>query len=191
MLFPRNRRRHVMHTTRTRNLSAVLCGLLLGAVLSSPPAAAAAEKASTKQKVTAKAKPSAKTPKRKSRSTKKPQPPPAVSEEEARAAFDAFTMEWMQKLAKAEDFQRTQQMKVTPTTDGFAAEYTGYLPERIIVIKGTKSQETPYVGTLSYYERTMRCTGKTKEDAAKGPFLEAGKIPVKEIFRFTKGKWVY
>jgi len=58
-------------------------------------------------------------------------------------------------------------------------------------VKKTEYRDTPFVGTLTYYERTLRCSGKTQEEALQGPFEQVGTSPVREIFRFTKGKWVY
>ena len=58
-------------------------------------------------------------------------------------------------------------IKVSQTGESFSAEYVGYLPQRFIEVKKTTSTETPFVGTLTYYERTLRCTGKTKETAPK------------------------
>jgi len=119
--------------------------------------------------------------------------PPAVelSEESVQTSFDVFTIEWMKKLSDAEEFHRTQDVKVNPSLEGFAAEYVGYLPHRYIVVKRTDSKETSFVGILTYFEKTMRCAGKTKEEALKGPFQPSNSKQVSEIFRFTKGKWVY
>jgi hypothetical protein len=115
----------------------------------------------------------------------------AISEDAALASFDAFTIEWMKKLAQTEEFRRTQTLKVTQSSEGFTAEYMGYLPHRYIVVKKTSSSETPFVGILTYFEKTLRCVGKTREEALKGPFDHAATNQVSEIFRFTKGKWVY
>ncbi len=118
-------------------------------------------------------------------------PIPQIDEGTVRTAFETFTQEWMAKLAEAEEYHRKEQAKVTQTSDGFSAEYVGYLPQRSIEVKKTAYDDTPFVGTLSYYERTLRCTGKTKEEALQGPFQQVDTIPVREIFRFTNGKWVY
>jgi len=118
--------------------------------------------------------------------------PPLVdlTEEAVQTSFDAFTIEWMKKLSDTEEFHRTQAV-VSQSPEGFAAEYVGYLPHRYIIIKKTDSKDTPFVGILTYYEKTMRCVGKTKEEALKGPFEASDSQQVSEIFRFTKGKWVY
>lgn len=114
----------------------------------------------------------------------------AISEDVALAAFDAFTLEWMKKLSETEGFRKTR-AQIKSSSEGFSAEYTGYLPHRYIHIKKTASTDTPYVGILTYYEKTLRCTGKTKEEALQGPFNQVDTSQVSEIFRFTKGEWVY
>src|SRR5205823_7096187 len=121
-----------------------------------------------------------------------PAPPPLIdlTEEAVQTSFDAFTIEWMKKLSDTEEFHRTQTVTVSESAEGFAAEYVGYLPHRYIIIKKTESKDTPFVGILTYYEKTMRCVGKTKEEALKGPFEASDSQQVSEIFRFTKGKWV-
>jgi hypothetical protein len=129
----------------------------------------------------------------KSRATTKKATAPTlalVSEDVALAAFDAFTIEWMKKLAETETFRRSQ-AKVVQAPEGFSAEYTGYLPHRYIHVKKTEATDTPYVGILTYYEKKLRCTAKTKDEALKGPFDQVETSQVSEIFRFTKGKWVY
>jgi hypothetical protein len=123
--------------------------------------------------------------------SKEAPPPPIIDEAAVHSSFDTFTQEWMKKLAEAEEYHRKELLKVSQNGDSFSAEYIGYLPQRFIEIKRTTSSETPFVGTLTYYERTLRCTGKTREAAAQGPFEQVETSPVKEIFRYTKGKWVY
>ncbi len=113
------------------------------------------------------------------------------AEDAAREDFDTFTREWMRKLVKTEDFQKKKKMRMTQTEAGFVAEYTGYLPHRYTVVKPTESKITPFVGVLTYSKEKMRCVGQTKEAALEGPFEQAGTSQVSEIFRFTKGKWVY
>jgi hypothetical protein len=71
------------------------------------------------------------------------------------------------------------------------AEYIGYLPHRYITVKKTSSKDTPFVGILTYFEKTLRCTGKNREEATRGPFQQVDTSQVAEIFRFTKGKWKY
>lgn len=112
------------------------------------------------------------------------------AEDRARASFDVFTRKWMQKLADTEDFQK-KRMNVTQTQAGFVAEYIGYLPHRYTTIKLTQLKETPFIGILTYYKKTMRSVGKTKKQAINGLFEHAETSQVSEIFRYTKGEWVY
>jgi hypothetical protein len=114
-----------------------------------------------------------------------------VTEEDAQSSFDAFTVEWMDKLQRTEEFQRTERIKVIESAEGFLAEYMGYLPHRYVIVRKTSSKDTPYIGILTYYQQTMRCVGKTREEAVRGPFQQTGTSQVSEIFRFTKGRWHY
>jgi hypothetical protein len=151
-------------------------------------AIAAEQKKETKAKTVVKTKTTQKS--RTKASPKIAAPAAVISEDVVLAAFDAFTLEWMKKLADTEEFRKSR-AQVKQSLDGFSAEYTGYLPHRYIHIKKTESADTPYVGILTYYEKTLRCTGKTKEEALQGPFNQVDTGQVSEIFRFTKGKWVY
>ena len=96
----------------------------------------------------------------------------------------------MQKLADTEDFQK-KRMQIRQTQEGFVAEYIGYLPHRYTTIKLTQLKETPFIGILTYYKKTMRSVGKTKKQAINGLFEHAETSQVSEIFRYTKGEWVY
>lgn len=112
------------------------------------------------------------------------------AEARARTSFDVFTRKWMQKLARTEDFLK-ERMQIRQTQEGFVAEYTGYLPYRYTTIKLTQSKATPFIGILTYYKKTMRSVGKTKEQAISGLFEHAETSQVSEIFRYTEGEWVY
>ena len=111
-------------------------------------------------------------------------------EDQVRASFEVFTRQWMQKLARTEDFLK-KRMQIRQTQEGFVAEYTGYLPHRYTRIKLTQSEATPFIGILTYYKKTMRSVGKTKKQAINGLFEHAETSQVSEIFRYTKGEWVY
>lgn len=110
---------------------------------------------------------------------------------QARLSFEMFTRLWMKKLMAAERFQKNERLTVTETADGVVAEYAGYLPDRDTTVKATTSAVTPFIGILRYYRTTMRSVGKTKRQAVRGPFEQADKNRVSEIFRYTKGEWVY
>lgn len=110
---------------------------------------------------------------------------------QARLSFETFTRLWMEKLMNSERFHKNERMTVTETADGVVAEYAGYLPDRDISVKATTSAETPFIGILRYYQTTMRSVGKTRRQALGGPFEQAEKNRVSEIFRYTQGTWVY
>lgn len=110
-----------------------------------------------------------------------------LAEEAARQSFDTFTITWMRKLTKIDRHKE----KVTETNGSFSVEYLKYLPTRYTVVKKTKSEETPFIGILTYYKRKFHSTGTTKKEALAGPFEELATKQVSEIFRYTKGKWVY
>jgi len=173
-----------------KRLFSLLCITLL--LLTVPTIVLADSQSKTSVRKSTKAK-STKVKKTRSKASAKKAPPAlaVIDEVVVQSSFDTFTQDWMKKLAEAEEYHRKELIKVSQTGESFSAEYVGYLPQRFIEVKKTTSTETPFIGTLTYYERTLRCTGKTKETAAQGPFEQVETTPVKEIFRFTKGKWVY
>lgn len=182
-----------MQTLRAVRLQVVsLASCLTFLSLFCPSPASSADQAAAK---TSKTKSAATTPvhspKQNTKAKKKVVVIPTITEEEAHASFDAFTLEWMNKLQRTEEFQRTQRIKIVESQDGVFAEYAGYLPHRYIIVKKTSSKDTPFVGILTYYQQTLRCVGKTREEAIKGPFQQIGTSQVSEIFRYTKGKWHY
>lgn len=176
--------------TSWKRLFSLLCTILL--LLTVPTIVLAESQSKTSVRKSTKAK-STKAKKTRSKASAKKAPPVLIVIDEAviQSSFDTFTQDWMKKLAEAEEYHRQEHLKFSQSGESFSAEYIGYLPQRFIEIKKTTSQETPFIGTLTYYERTLRCTGKTKEAATQGPFEQVETTPVKEIFRFTKGKWVY
>jgi hypothetical protein len=172
-----------------KRLFSLLCTTLL--LFTVPTIVLADSQSKTSVRKSTKAK-STKVKKTRSKASAKKAPVLVVIDEAVvQSSFDTFTQDWMKKLAEAEEYHRKELIKVSQTGESFSAEYVGYLPQRFIEVKKTTSTETPFIGTLTYYERTLRCTGKTKETAAQGPFEQMETTPVKEIFRFTKGKWVY
>jgi len=176
--------------TSWKRLFSLFCITLL--LLAVPTLVLAGSQSKTSARKSTKAKTTkAKTTKAKTSVKKAPPAPVVIDEAVVQSSFDTFTQDWMKKLAEAEEYHRQELLKISQNGESFSAEYVGYLPQRFIAVKKTTSTETPFIGTLTYYERTLRCTGKTKEAATQGPFEQVETIPVKEIFRFTKGKWVY
>lgn len=110
-----------------------------------------------------------------------------LTEDAARKSFDAFTIAWMRKLTKIDRHQE----KITETASSVSVQYLKYLPTRFTVVKKTNSMETPFIGILTYFQRQFHSIGATREAALEGPFEELGTKQVSEIFRYTRGKWVY
>ena len=181
---------HAPRPTRVPIVVLLLTSFLSLTVTASIAGAAEQQPRSPPPKKLAKTKPTQSTQTSRSRAKTAGPGVPVISEDVALATFDAFTIEWMKKLEQTEEFHKAQ-AQITPAAEGFAVEYVGYLPHRYIHVKKTESADTPYVGILTYFEKKLRCTAKTKEAALQGPFEQIETNQVSEIFRFTKGKWVY
>jgi hypothetical protein len=89
---------------------------------------------------------------------------------QVRAAFDQFAKQWMAKVEKS----------AVPSKDGGRREYADYSIE----LRPTGQSSAPYVGLLRYTENVVEC-------AAPGQCATTASIPVTEIFRFERGRWVY
>lgn len=53
------------------------------------------------------------------------------------------------------------------------------------------SKVITYVGDINYQEVDYKCTAKTEAAALKGPFVEAERMPIRELVKYKKGKWSY
>ena len=80
---------------------------------------------------------------------------------------------------------------IIPRDQGFVGRYVCYGPECEFSIKETGSAETPFVGLLHYSEKHFLKKGETRQKTFQHPGVLTKKIRVTEIFRFTRGKWVY
>lgn len=107
-------------------------------------------------------------------------------------AFKTFVADWMRKLARAEEFQRHEGLKVRRQGDQYVAEYLSYEHTPLWAgVAEAKSSATPCVGRLYYRETIFRSVGKTIKQALRGPFKPVKKETVEEIFRYTGGRWIY
>jgi hypothetical protein len=89
---------------------------------------------------------------------------------QVRAAFDQFAQQWMVKVEK----------NALPAPNGGHREYADYSIE----LRATGQSSAPYVGLLRYTENLVECS-------APGQCTATAAIPVTEIFRFERGRWVY
>ncbi|MEJ5348710.1 MAG: hypothetical protein WHS46_08490 [Desulfosoma sp.] len=115
----------------------------------------------------------------------------AIDEKEACRLFESFQSEWMKKLSqhglygpeKVAFEEIKGQKKVV-------ARYSELGEVKETRVKKTESKGCPFVGVLSYEEKVCESEGRSRADAAKGPF-SCGTRTVTEVFRFADGKWVY
>ncbi|MEJ5364191.1 MAG: hypothetical protein WHS86_03750 [Desulfosoma sp.] len=115
----------------------------------------------------------------------------ATDEKEACQLFESFRAEWMKKL--------TQHGNYGPENISFeeikgqkkvVARYSELGEFKEARVKKTDNKGCPFVGILSYEEKVCESEGKSRNEAAKGPFA-CGTRAVTEVFRFANGKWVY
>lgn len=108
----------------------------------------------------------------------------------AQKSFEQFVNVWMSRLDRIGKMNILD-IDIVPHDQGFAGQYVCYGPECEFSIKETRSPETPFVGILHYSEKHFLKKGETKQKAFQSAGMLTEKIRVTEIFRFTRGKWVY
>ena len=108
----------------------------------------------------------------------------------AQKSFEQFVNVWMSKLDRIGKMNILG-IDVMPRDQGFVGRYVCYGPECEFSIKETGSPETPFVGILRYSEKHFLKKGETRQKTFQSPGMLTKKIRVTEIFRFTRGKWVY
>lgn len=142
--------------------------LALACVLpSGPRAAAAAEKAKPKPAAAA----------------------PAANEEKIATELKAFCRKWMGFLETRER-DNTRGIKWQAKGTGMAGQYVGYSKEYDCVMKERSSNGTP-VATIVYKEFVYEKAGASKPEAEQAQPSIVDATEVTEIFRYTKGAWVY
>ena len=108
----------------------------------------------------------------------------------AQKSFEQFVNVWMSKLDRI-GRMNILGIDIIPRDQGFVGRYVCYGPECEFSIKETGSPETPFVGILRYSEKHFLKKGETRQKTFQSPGMLTKKIRVTEIFRFTRGKWVY
>lgn len=114
----------------------------------------------------------------------------ANSEETVNKLFAEFVADWMKKLEGINNANRAN-FKIQAVDGGYSCCYVHYGPDREFWIKRTDSPVTPFVGFLQYSEKTIQKYGKTQEEVMQNVERVIAETPVTEIFRYSKGKWVY
>ena len=109
--------------------------------------------------------------------------------EDPATAFEGFCSEWMQKLEEREQ-ANVSHIKWESNADGVVQGlYVGYTHEHTCVTKdGTGSVP---VGKISYREVRYEKRGGSIQEAEHSAPKPIEITEVTEIFRYSKGKWVY
>ncbi len=109
---------------------------------------------------------------------------------EAERSFVQFKEEWIEKLNKHCKHGK-EHADVQSNGEGFYVVQYSELAEPSFEIKETGVKESPYVGIIRYDRRTLSAQAPTREDALNGQFKTHSLQGVTEIFRYSKGKWIY
>jgi len=113
-----------------------------------------------------------------------------LTEEKVKTMYDDFILNWMIKLDKISK-DNSEQIALNPSSDGFSGKFISYGPEKDFWVKKTDSNLTTHVGYLKYKQKVYEKKGKTITDAKNCIPCLVQENNVTEIFRFTKGKWIY
>jgi hypothetical protein len=111
----------------------------------------------------------------------KPAPKAGPDHELVKASFDAFASEWMERMQRVEDENRQ-----SPKLDSGTPSYRGYGDDFRVEIKPTGYAPAPYVGVLRYEERMYGC-----RDRGATQCNVVSRMPVRELFRYQDGRWIY
>lgn len=113
----------------------------------------------------------------------------AASDEKIAADLTAFCKKWMGFLETRERDNK-RGVKWQHTGSGVKGQYTGYSAEYDCSLKERSSNGTP-VATIVYREYVYETAGASQDAAlaAKPTIVDATEVT--EIFRYSKGEWVY
>ncbi len=100
-----------------------------------------------------------------------------------------FCRKWMGFLETRER-DNLKAVKWRPKADGIAGQYVGYSKEYDCTLKERSSNGTP-VATIVYREFVYEQAGSSREAAMSATPTVVDAVEVTEIFRYTKGEWVY
>jgi len=114
----------------------------------------------------------------------------AGSDAQVETSLRAFAGQYMQSLRK-ENCRSPQKSRVESYEGGYCIRSVVYDGSWSVELKKTESKATPYIGVLTYQERHLVRYGPEEKDLANQPEVTVAQIPVTEIFRFSKGNWVY
>jgi len=112
----------------------------------------------------------------------------AVEAQDVATAFQGFCDEWMHKLEEREH-ANVSHIKWETNANGVQGDYVGYTHEHTCVMKdGTDSVP---IGKINYREVRYEKHGGSIAEAEQSAPQPVEITEVTEIFRYSKGKWVY
>jgi hypothetical protein len=111
-----------------------------------------------------------------------------VGDDKVTSDLRAFCKKWMGFLEKRESDNR-RGVKWQQKAPGVSGTFVGYSTDYDCIMKERSSNGTP-VATIVYREYLYTAEGPTQSEALLKPtVVEATEVT--EIFRYTKGEWVY
>jgi hypothetical protein len=111
------------------------------------------------------------------------------SDEQIADQLKGFCVKWMGFLETRErDNKKAIKWEKKPT--GFAGHYVGYSKEYDCTMKERSSNGTP-VATIEYKEFVYEKQGASQTEAEQDEAAPVDATEVTEIFRYSKGQWVY
>jgi len=111
------------------------------------------------------------------------------SDEKIADDLKAFCTKWMGFLETRERDNK-KGIKWENRADGVAGHYVGYSKEYDCTMKERSSNGTP-VATIQYKEYVYQKTGTSRGEAEQAEPSVVEATEVTEIFRYSKGQWVY
>lgn len=115
----------------------------------------------------------------------------AAEDEAVRKAFDVFQNDWIAKMNHHGQFG-ADKIKVEKDPQGlYRATYRVIAQNPESEVKATGDKGSPYIGVLKYEEHTYACRADSPELSQQGPFECEKQVVVTEIFRYSRGKWLY
>lgn len=119
------------------------------------------------------------------------QPADEKALEEASAKFEVFAKDWLVK-SNRDMLYNASRKEVTQAGGVYKARYIELDGNTLsIEVKPSGHSHSPFIGTMTYVERTFECEGKTKAEAEKGSFACVKESRVAEIFRYSGNAWKF
>jgi hypothetical protein len=112
-----------------------------------------------------------------------------ASDEQIADQLKTFCVKWMGFLETRERDNR-KGVKWEKQPSGVSGHYVGYSKEYDCTLKDRSSNGTP-VATIVYKEFVYEKAGASQGEAEQAEAKQVDATEVTEIFRYTKGEWVY